>query len=221
MIRLGDTKAAIFDMDGTMVNNNPFQRDAWAAFCKERWGITLTEQMFCDHVLGRNNATILTRLLQREFSPEEVAELADQKERLYRVLYDPYICEVPGLSALLKDMRRLSIRLAVASLAPPLNRAFTFEKLSIPPDHFEVIVGEEDVVNGKPDPEIYLQTLQRLGLPAEACIAFEDSPAGIEAAKAAGIRTIGVHTYHKPEELEKADYLVADFREVRRLFVGL
>ena len=81
---------------------------------------------------------------------------------------------------------------------------------------FEVILGKVDVVHGKPHPEVYLTAVQRLGLPREQCIVFEDSKAGIQSARNAGMPVVGIASGHTREELlhEGVALAVNDFREL-------
>lgn len=211
-LSLEGIRAAIFDMDGTMINNNGYHKNAWFNFCK-KYGITMSDKIFMEHLSGRRNKEILTFLFNRELTDEEVRKFGNEKEEIYRDLYAPCIREVQGLKDFIEKLRTKGLKIAIATTAPKPNREFYFESLDL--GEFEVVVGEEHTRRGKPDPEIYLVTAQRLGLFPKDCIVFEDSPSGVTSAKNAGMRVVGLLTSHKEEELKNADILVNDFSELQ------
>ena len=79
---------------------------------------------------------------------------------------------------------------------------------------FAAIVSGDDVTRGKPAPDIFLKAAERIGLPPEECVVFEDAPAGVEAARSAGMRVVGVLTTHDPHDLRRADLLVEEFTAI-------
>jgi beta-phosphoglucomutase len=107
---------------------------------------------------------------------------------------------LPGLETFLTSLRQAGIRIALATAADRGNIDFTLDALGIR-DHFDVIVGAEEVSKGKPDPEVFLLSARKLGVEPDACAAFEDSNPGIRAALAAGMRVVGIATTHTNDEL--------------------
>ncbi|HEX8974540.1 MAG TPA: HAD family phosphatase [Patescibacteria group bacterium] len=205
-------KAVIFDMDGTMIDNMSFHRSAWKEFCSRK-GIELTDEDFKKKIAGFNNKQIFENIFERQLPKDEIDELADRKESVYRELYAPHIVEVSGLKDILKIISELGIKQAIATTAVRLNRKFTLDALGIE-KYFSVIVGDEDVEKGKPHPEIYLKTAEKLDVKPEECLVFEDSHAGVAAAKAAGMQVVAVLTSHTREELNGADYFIRNFSEI-------
>lgn len=205
-------KAAIFDMDGTMINNMAYHKKAWIEFCR-RHGLDLTEEEFKERFSGKKNDQILSTIFGRGLTAGEVSKYAAEKEGVYQELYRPDIREVEGLRDLISQLKERGIRLAIATTAPETNRRFGLEALGLGAE-FEVILGDEHVSRGKPDPQIYLETANRLGLDPSQCIVFEDSPPGVESGKAAGMRVIGILTSHTPDDLSKADMHVKDFSQL-------
>lgn len=198
-------KAAVFDMDGTLVDNMRFHADAWLEMvrrlarmpnlsdtARERLA-GVTAEKFETGYAGKKNDEIFPELLDRIMQAEELARLADEKEQLYRDLATPHLVEMPGLRAFLDGLRARGIALAVATAAPPTNRALVLEKLRLD-GVFAHIVGAEDAPRGKPHPDLYLAAARRLGIAPEDCVAFEDAPNGVRAAVAAGMRCAGVVT---------------------------
>lgn len=211
-LNLGGVQAAIFDMDGTMINNMRYHKKAWLEFCK-RHGLSLTEEEFKERFSGKKNDQILSAVFARELTAEEIKQCTAEKEGVYQELYKNDIREVPGLARILEQLKKRSIRLAIATTAPERNRAFGLKGLGME-DTFEVILGDEHVSRGKPDPEIYTKTAKALGVDPSACIVFEDTPVGIQAGKGAGMRVIGIMTSHSLEELQAADVKVKDFTQL-------
>jgi beta-phosphoglucomutase family hydrolase len=205
-------KAAIFDMDGTMINNMSYHKIAWKEFLKQH-NISFTEEEFNKNIVGKKNDQILAYVFGRKLTSKELKDYAEEKEALYRETYKPAIQEINGLSQLLDELRSKHIKLAIATTAPEKNRIFGLEALGLG-GLFDVILGDEDVQHGKPDPEIYLRTAEELHVMPSACVAFEDSIAGVESAKSAGMTVIGILSTHTVDELVRADYVVKDFSEV-------
>jgi beta-phosphoglucomutase-like phosphatase (HAD superfamily) len=207
-----------------MVNNNDYViLESWRLFCQQR-GRVISEELLRQQI-GLKNDQILRNLFpDQDFDAATVDAFSDEKEQLYRQVYAPHICEVPGLLDFMGALRTISIPAAVASLAPLKNREFVFEKLGISVEWFGAIVGDEHVTHGKPHPEIYLRAAEQLGIDPAGCVAFEDSYAGIASAKAAGMTVIALTTNHHAEELRQragADFAVTNFYEAAQLFVGL
>lgn len=210
---LAGIKAVIFDMDGTMINNMAFHKKAWYEFCK-RHGLNIDEKTFKEKISGKANRQIFSLLFGKELSTDEVADYTEEKERVYREIYSPEIKPVKGLLDILKQLSQKGIKLAVATTAPRKNREFVLQKLGLQ-NTFSVILGDEDVTKGKPDPEIFINTAKQLGVNEGDCLVFEDSPPGVEAGKKAGMVVVGVLTTHSNEELSRSDLTINDFTELR------
>jgi beta-phosphoglucomutase len=206
-------EAVIFDMDGTMINNTAYHQKAWLEYLKQ-YGIQLSGEEYLQKVSGKKNDQIVKELFGPSVSPHKIKVISDEKEALYRELYADFIEEVPGLTKFIDKLHKRRIRTAIATTAQLQNRNFALVSLGLE-DRFEVILGDEHVRNGKPDPEIYLKTSQELGVAPEKCIVFEDSPPGVQAAKNAGMTAVGVLTMHKTEHLRSADFLIHNFAEIQ------
>ena len=212
-INTNTIRAAIFDMDGTMVNNGSYHTEAWRVFCEQR-NLPFEATAFQQRFFGQRNQEVLEALFDRPIALNELHQLAEEKEALYRQLYEPFIQEVRGLTELLAKLRHHGLKVAVATSAPLSNRTFTFQHLGLKDTEFDAVVGDTDVRVGKPNPEMYLTTAERLGIAPEHCVVFEDSRSGVQAGKAAGMQVIGVLTAHTPEELPGADGFIECFDEV-------
>lgn len=207
-----EIKAVIFDMDGTMVDNNEFHKRAFQAFCR-RYGKTLSDEAFMNKFVGRHNNQLMPMVFEKNLSQEEIAKYGEEKEAIYRELYATYVTPVKGLYAFLAALKQREIKLAIATGAILENRNFVLQAIGLI-DTFHEVVGGEEVINGKPAPDVFLLTAKKLGVSPQKCVVFEDAPAGITAAKRAGMQAIAISTTHKKEELKKADLVIKDFSEL-------
>jgi len=183
--------ALIFDMDGVVIDSNPAHRDVWAAF-NRRYGLETTEAMQ-QRMYGKRNDEIVRDFFGDLLSSEEVARRGAAKERLYRETIAGRVERmlVPGLKAFLQEHN--SAAMALATNAEPENVALVLDRGGIR-KYFRVIVDGHQVRKPKPDPEIYRLAAQRLGVAEANCIVFEDSTSGVQAARAAGMRIVGLLT---------------------------
>ena len=205
-------KAAIFDMDGTMIRNMSHHKKAWQEFLR-RYDIHLSDDEFQQRISGKKNDAIFEIVFGRSLSEDELTQYADEKESIYREVYKTDIKEVEGLTDFVAKLHRLGIKTAIATTAPKKNREFALDALGLA-DSFELILGDEHVSKGKPHPEIYLETAKLLGVDPGDCVVLEDSPPGVQSAKAAGMTVIALLTSHNLNELSEADYFVNNFTEL-------
>ncbi|MBC3788117.1 HAD family hydrolase [Spirosoma utsteinense] len=207
-------KAIIFDMDGVIVDTNPHHKTAWREYY-ERYGKTLSDDEFVEHISGKHNSHIVAHLFtDRTLTPEEVARLSHEKEALFRELYRSEIVAVAGLVDFLKALKAAGIRTAVATSAPVENLDFVMDALDIR-QYFDVLLNESMVSHPKPDPEIYQKAMTLLGVEPADSVVFEDSMTGIQAGKASGATVVGVATTQTPDELWPfVDDVIHDFTEM-------
>lgn len=217
----GPTRAVVFDLNGTLVDDIRFHFAAWKAL-GERVGFVIDEAVF-QSFNGWKNEDIVPRVLGREIGPALADALGREKEEQYRTLYRPHLAPVRGANELLARLRGAGIKLAVASSAPIENRTMVLEGLGWQ-GHFDVVVANEGLP-GKPAPDIFLAAAEQLGVDPRACVAFEDAENGVRAASAAGMFVVGVTTNVSAEALRVAGaaLTIADFADPppaldRRLF---
>jgi beta-phosphoglucomutase len=203
--------AFIFDMDGVIVDSNPYHRIALKQFC-EKYGYHLTEEELLKNIYGRTNKEWITNLFGK-LPASKLGEYEEEKESLFRRIYENDIRPLPGLISFLKELDRLSIPRAIGTSAPRSNVDFVLSRTGLTP-YFKVILDESDVVHGKPNPEIYLKVAAALNMAPDQCIVLEDSISGISAGKTAGSKVIGVATTHTKEELETA-LVIKDFQGLK------
>ncbi len=205
--------AALFDMDGVIVNNMTYHETAWRLFCEAR-GFDFSKEMYYTQLNGKNSFDSFAFLLGREPSPEELREMSIEKEEMYRNSYGPFLEPAEGLIGFLNVLREHGVKCAVATSAPIENVSFTLDGTGLR-SLFDVVVDASMVQNGKPAPDIYLKAAELVGVHPKNCVVFEDALLGIQAGKAAGMSVIGVSTSHTEDELAPiTSAVIADFREI-------
>lgn len=204
--------AVIFDMDGVIVDSNPFHKIALQQFCKSH-GYDLSEDEMKRKIYGRTNKDWIPALFNRPLEEKELRRYADEKEALFRELFDADIALLQGLHEFLKALKHDNVPLAIATSAPRDNVDFVFKKTGID-DFFPVVLDESHITKGKPDPEIYIKACQKLQMPAECCVVFEDSLSGVRSGLDAGTRVVAVTTTHRPEEFNGVSLAVPNFSDL-------
>jgi HAD superfamily hydrolase (TIGR01509 family) len=208
-------RGAIFDLDGTIVDNMPVHVEAFAVFV-QRHGlapVTLSDRRRLD---GKRNRDIFPDLFNRPLSDDELRAYADEKEQLYRAFSTGRLSPMAGFDRLLTRLERLHVAVAVATSAPPENVVHTLRELGLT-NRLGLIVRSDEVPRGKPWPDVFLAAARRLGVPPGECVAFEDAPVGVAAAAAAGMRTVALTTSFEAVDFAAQavppDHVVRDFEE--------
>lgn len=183
-------RAVLWDMDGTLVDSAAQHWESWRVTL-EAEGLVVTHAQFAE-TFGQRNDAILGRWLGTRVTPEAIRRLGDAKEALYRELVvRDGLAPLPGAADWVRRLAGLGWRQAVASSAPRLNVEVVVRQIGLA-DCFAVTVAGDDVALGKPAPDIFLEAARRVGAAPRRCVVVEDSPAGIEAARRAGMPCIGV-----------------------------
>jgi beta-phosphoglucomutase len=187
---MNETRAVLWDMDGTLIDSEELHWTCWRdTMAKE--GIVITRQQFVAS-FGQRNDAIISRWLGGAPTPERIARIGNAKEELYRHLVRTQgVSPLPGVAGWLHRLHSQGWLQAIASSAPRANVEAVLDALASA-DIFQAIVSAEDVHRGKPDPEVFLTAAARLGALPGRCIVVEDAVAGIEGARNAGMRSIGV-----------------------------
>ncbi len=198
-------RGLIFDMDGTMIDSMPYHARSWETFCN-RHGLNMPMAEVLRRTTGRTG-TEAVRVLLGEMSDARAKELVHQKEQDYRNLFAPVFREVAGFGRFLQAALEQGLAFGVATAGDQANIAFALGHLALktPP---QAIVGGDEGLRGKPEPDLFLEAARRLGLPPEDCIVFEDAPFGIEGARRAGMRAVAICTSHTASELN-GDHVIA------------
>ncbi len=180
-------QALIFDCDGTLADTMPAHARSWAAAYKA-FGIEIAEQPFLD-MGGLPNRTIIEKLnLERGYTLE-VNPMQEEKERRYLEMLHS-VAEITAVADLARSYQgRVPMAVASSGLGRVVQQTLTTTGL-LP--LFDAVVTADDVVHGKPSPDLFLLAASRLGVAPADCIVYEDGDPGLEAAKRAGMRAVDV-----------------------------
>jgi beta-phosphoglucomutase len=182
--------AALWDMDGTLVDTAEMHFRAWEIVCREQ-GRPFSRADFAA-TFGRRNPEIIAVLFGDRFDERRTAELGERKEVLYREeAARRGVGLLPGVRALLEGLHGAGFRQAIASSAPRANLDLILRLTGVEA-FFGAVVGMEDTERGKPDPQVFLVAAQRLGVAPERCVVLEDAVAGVQAARAGQMKCIAV-----------------------------
>ena len=191
-------RAFIFDMDGTLVDNMRFHTEAWGRMLAEN-DVEMNAHDFLVKTAGKTNREILPTVFG-DISDDRITELANRKESLYRELFLRERRPIAGAVEFLEKAKALGIKLAVATAAPEANVGFILDGLDLR-RFFDAVTTADDVKRGKPDPEIFLASAAKLGVEPRHALVFEDALGGFEAARRAGMPSIGIATVNSIEEI--------------------
>jgi beta-phosphoglucomutase len=196
-------RAVIWDVDGTLVDTAELHFQAWCALAREI-DKPFTRADFAS-TFGWRNPEIIPKLWGTDYSPQQVDDLGRRKEDLYRQEAKKGVALLPGVRALLEQLHGAGYRQAIGSSAPRNNLELILE-LTQTAARFEAIVSMEDTQRGKPDPEVFLRAAGKLHVAPNGCVVFEDAPVGVQAAKAGGMKCVGVTFvgHHSDESLRRA-----------------
>jgi beta-phosphoglucomutase len=189
-------------MDGVLVDSGEHHRAAWQALMTEL-GADVTSPEFWRLTIGRPAHEAIGLLLGRELEYDEAMELAGRKRDLYRHFAQRGAIAVPGVADFVGSVARSGTVCAVATSASRPDARHVLDSLGLA-GHFGAVVTAEDVTRGKPDPEVYVRAAARIGVAPPDCLVFEDAVVGVQAARRAGMRVIGVTTAHTGDELRAA-----------------
>jgi beta-phosphoglucomutase len=204
-LRLAPGLALVFDLDGVIVDSMPVHQRAWRQYLQS---IGVNDENLVARMHGQRNDEIVRDFLGPAATAEEVFEHGAAKERLFREMMGEGLREalVPGIAVWLT--RTAGLPVALATNAERANIDFVLDRAGLR-SYFPVIVDGSQVARPKPAPDVYLRAARELGIPPRHCIVFEDSPVGVESARAAGMRVVGVLTHSSP--LDDIQFAVSDF----------
>jgi beta-phosphoglucomutase len=206
------TKAVLFDLDGVLVSTDEYHYRSWVKIAGEE-GFDFFDHKFNDQFRGvarMECVEILTRASGKTYSQEQKQGIADRKNRYFAESLSAVTPKelLPGALATLQELRKRGIKIAVASNsrnAKTIIRQTKIEYL------LDTIVDGYEIENSKPDPEGFLLAAKKLGVAPTHCIVVEDAVTGVEAARRAGMKALGIGT---PERIPNADIVVPNLSAI-------
>ena len=203
-------EAVIFDLDGVIVTTDDYHYEAWKKIADQ-------ENIYFDREInerlrGVSRMESLDIILEKSskiYNEEEKIELATRKNDYYKNLLENLTKDdiLPGILETLKLLEDKKIKTAIGSSSK--NTMFILNKIGLT-DKFDAIVDGTMIKNSKPDPEVFLQAAEKVGIKVEKCLVVEDADAGVEAGKRAGMRVLGVGS---AKNNENADYKSENMEE--------
>jgi beta-phosphoglucomutase len=221
-------KAIVFDFDGVIANSEPLHFQGFRDVLAEA-SIALTESDYYARLLGFDDVGVFQAVGRERgagWTPADIRSLVARKARRLEELERDVSVLFPGAAdAIARAASLVPIAIASGALGAEIRRVLDRERLT---SHFTTIVSAEDTPVSKPAPDPYLRAVAQLSsavgapLDAGACVAIEDSRWGLESARAAGLRTIGVTSSYSASELAGADLVVSGLAalDIERLVKG-
>ena len=206
MARIG----IIFDIDGVLVDSYAAHMHSWMRLAQEQ-AASISEAQFA-RTFGRTSRDIIAETFGVT-APEEVRRLDDRKEEIYRDIIRHALPAMPGAVEAVRRLCAAGFRVAVGSSGPPENVELVCRELGLEALLSARITGS-DVQRGKPDPQVFLLAAERMGIEPRACVVIEDAPAGVEAAKRAGMHCIALLGTHPAASLAAADSVIEHLDEL-------
>jgi len=204
-------KTILWDMDGVIVNSNSYHFAAWQETFARR-GVEFSKDAFT-RLFGVRDDSIIRSAMGGEPRQEELDTIAREKEANFRTKIRGNVKPLPGAIRLLNMVKKGNFKQALVSSAPEANISLITGELNLG-GFFNLIVSGKEVAESKPSPGIFLLAAEKLKVEPKDCVVIEDSPFGVKAAKAAGMRCLAVANTHPKKELEEADKVVDSLEEI-------
>ncbi|MBW2064988.1 MAG: HAD family phosphatase [Deltaproteobacteria bacterium] len=205
-----DSWGVIFDMDGVLIDSYKAHFLSWKRMLANH-GLDITEEEFAS-TFGQTNHDILARLFP-SIDEKDYDTLAKEKEDLFREILRRDFPEMDGAKELISCLHEAGALLAIGSSAPREN-VYTVLEMIPGGEYFRVVTCGDEIIRGKPDPEVFLKTAKKMGLPPQRCVVVEDAPAGVEAARSAGCAVIALTGTVPRDHFLEPDLVVDSLRDL-------
>lgn len=192
----------LFDNDGVLVDTTELHWLSWEKLMEESPEFMMTREQFC-YGFGKTNALIVAETMPQA-TKEQAIKWSLRKEEIFRQLARNQVELIPGMEEFLKKVVKAKIPHIIASSTPLMNLEMYIETTPLG-KYFDHYISGEEVAYGKPSPDIFIAAARRIGLEPEECVVFEDAPAGLLAARAAGCFVVALETSHPRKDLPTFD----------------
>lgn len=209
----------IFDFNGTMFFDSEIQETAWREYLNKKIGRYVTDEEFKKHIHGVNAIDTFKYFLDKDIEKEEVDNLEEEKEEIYRklCLESPNFKLADGLEDILNELKAKEIPMTIATASNFNNVKFFFDHLNLDKwFDLDKVVLNDGTLPGKPNPDLFIKAAENINVPIENCIILEDSLSGIQAAKnAKAKKIIGVNSTSNDKVLKEnnIDYVIKNFKD--------
>ena len=192
-------KGIIFDMDGTIVDSLPYHYKAWKIFFRENKIENFSEKL--KEYKGGGTLDLMTAVYGDKYSRNELKIMTDDKEIIFRQIYKNNVEPIKGFMKMFEFIKSKKILVGLASNAIRKNVKMILNELKIYEEFDSIICGDE-VKKGKPNPEMFDETVNRFKLKKKECLIFEDSVEGVSAAVNSKVDVIGITSSTSREVLK-------------------
>lgn len=207
--------AIIFDMDGVLVDSEPFIREAATRMFAEH-GLTVQPDDFTPFI-GAGEDRYVGGVAEKYGFPIQLPRDKDRTYQIYGEIVRGRLGPLQGARDFILKARDRGLKLAVASSADRVKVDINLREIGLPSDTFDAIVSGSDVRAKKPDPAIFLEAARRLNIAPENCLVVEDAVNGVQAAVAAGMRCLGITSTFSADDLHEADWTAPDLGDAPSL----
>ncbi|RXK61972.1 HAD family phosphatase [Lacibacter luteus] len=207
-------KAFLFDLNGTMIDDMEYHIRAWHSILNGL-GAHLTYEETKLQCYGKNHE-LLERTFPGRFTLAEKDAMSVEKEKQYQQAFGPHLKLIDGLDVLMNEAKQANIPMAIGSAAIMFNIDFVLDGLDLR-SYISAVVSADDVTISKPHPETFLKCAEKLGVAPADCIVFEDSPKGVEAAAAAGMKAVVITTMHEEHEFAVYNNIIGFIKDYSSL----
>ena len=212
MNKLTEIHGVVFDMDGVLIDSHPAHRESWREFLHSLDKKVSEAEL--DFILDGHTREEILRHFLGNLSTIEMLAYGKRKDEYFRI-HEHRIEPIQGVFAFLERLKSSGVSCAIATSASEIRTFATIERMGIA-QYFAAVVTARDVTIGKPDPLVYQLACERLNLSPQAAIAFEDAPSGVQSARSAGMRCIGISSNGLRQQLlhAGAEQVIPDFLEL-------
>lgn len=213
-------KAVIFDLDGLMIDSEQIQSKAFEEVIREYGRKPVAGQQGIVHKPGFGSDDNWKILKEKYNIQEEIEVLRNKRRKIYRKLLQRNIKPYPGLIQLLKQLKEISIKTAIASSSTLAHILLVIDKLNIK-SLIDAIVSRDEVKRGKPDPEIFLKASKKLKIKPDECLVLEDTEVGVLAAKKANMKIFAIpNIYTRDHDFSQADSVFKSLKEMNSIILN-
>ena len=205
-------KGIIFDMDGVLLDSEPYIIRAVTLALAE-FGLKITAEDFHPFT-GTGEKNCIRGMAKNHNFSIDLEKATTRTYDIYLELISGNLKPLPGAKEFIADCKRLGKKIAVATSADMRKAAGNFAELKIPPETFDAIIAGNNVKHTKPAPDIFLLAAEKLALDPKDCLVIEDALSGIQAAKAAGAKCLAITSSFTPQILVGADFYAPDLAHV-------
>ncbi len=205
-------KGVLFDMDGVLVDSEPFISKA-AIMMFNELGVMATPEDFHPFV-GMGENRYLGGVAGKYGIKVDIEKIKARTYEIYEIIVRGKLSPLPGAHEFISECRKKGLRLALATSADRVKMLVNLREIGLSPETFDAVINGLDVENKKPFPDIYIKAANDIGLEPVECLVVEDAVSGIKAARSAGCRCLAVTSSFEAGALAEADWICASLLEV-------